>query len=67
MAEETEGDDDDEGTESSLLSATERKEGNGWDEVTYVSEEAELAERIERRDMIIQEIWMNSYLNGTPC
>ncbi|XP_037543910.1 protein eva-1 homolog C [Nematolebias whitei] len=67
VEEETEGDDDDEGTESSLLSATARKEGNGWDEVTYVSEEAELAEKIERRDMIIQEIWMNSYLNGTPC
>uniref|UniRef100_A0A3Q3EUX0 Eva-1 homolog C n=1 Tax=Kryptolebias marmoratus TaxID=37003 RepID=A0A3Q3EUX0_KRYMA len=65
--EETEGDDDDEGTESSLLSAAERKAEYGWDEVTYVSEAAELAERIERRDMIIQEIWMNSYLNGTPC
>ncbi|MEQ2251230.1 hypothetical protein ILYODFUR_008725 [Ilyodon furcidens] len=59
--------DDDEGTESSLLSTAERKGIQGWEEVTYVSEAAELAERIERRDMIIQEIWMNSYLNGSSC
>ncbi|XP_013858704.1 protein eva-1 homolog C isoform X2 [Austrofundulus limnaeus] len=65
--EDEDDEDDDEETESSLLSAAERKAGHSWDEVTYVSEAAELAERIERRDMIIQEIWMNSYLNGTPC
>ncbi|MBN3274325.1 EVA1C protein, partial [Polyodon spathula] len=29
------------------------------------AEEAELAERIERREQIIQEIWMNSCLDGT--
>uniref|UniRef100_A0A1A7W6J6 Eva-1 homolog C n=3 Tax=Iconisemion striatum TaxID=60296 RepID=A0A1A7W6J6_9TELE len=58
---------DDDETESSLLSAAERKAMYGWDEVTYLSEAAELAERIERREMIIQEIWMNSYLNGSSC
>lgn len=60
-------DDDDEGTESSLISAAERKATYDWEEVTYVSEAAERAERIERREMIIQEIWMNSYLNGSSC
>ena len=58
-------DDDDEGTESSLISATERKAIYDWEEVTYVSEAAERAERIERREMIIQEIRMNAYLNGS--
>ncbi|MGH0120515.1 UNVERIFIED_CONTAM: hypothetical protein FKN15_016361, partial [Acipenser sinensis] len=29
------------------------------------AEAAELAERIERREQIIQEIWMNSCLDGT--
>lgn len=65
--EEGEDDDDEEGTESSLISAAERKAICGWEEVTYVSEAAERAERIERREMIIQEIWMNSYLNGSSC
>uniref|UniRef100_A0A3B5LXX1 EVA1 domain-containing protein n=1 Tax=Xiphophorus couchianus TaxID=32473 RepID=A0A3B5LXX1_9TELE len=66
LGDEAEDDEDDkEETESSLLSTAERKGIKGWEEVTYVSEEAELAERIERRDMIIQEIWMNSYLNGS--
>ncbi|KAM4726896.1 protein eva-1 homolog C [Anableps anableps] len=65
--EEDEADEEDEGTESSFLSTVERKGIQGWEEVTYVSEAAELAERIERRDMIIQEIWMNSYLNGSSC
>uniref|UniRef100_A0A3B3VT90 Eva-1 homolog C n=1 Tax=Poecilia latipinna TaxID=48699 RepID=A0A3B3VT90_9TELE len=64
---EDDDDDDEEETESSLLSTAERKGIKGWEEVTYVSEAAELAERIERRDMIIQEIWMNSYLNGSSC
>ncbi|KAM7398096.1 hypothetical protein PAMA_006123 [Pampus argenteus] len=67
--EENDDDDDDdvEGTESALISATERKAIYGWEEMTYVSEAAERAERIERREMIIQEIWMNSYLNGSSC
>ncbi len=65
--EEEEADGDEEGTESSLISAAERKAIYGWEEVTYVSEAAERAERIERREMIIQEIWMNSYLNGSSC
>ncbi|XP_070700365.1 protein eva-1 homolog C [Pempheris klunzingeri] len=71
--EEEDDDDDDEedddydedGTESSLISAAERKAIYGWEEVTYVSEAAERAERIERREMVIQEIWMNAYLNGS--
>lgn len=62
-----EDEDDEEGTESSLISAAERKEMYGWEEVTYMSEAAERAERIERREMIIQEIWMNAYLNGSSC
>ncbi|KAL7390554.1 hypothetical protein ABVT39_023222 [Epinephelus coioides] len=64
---EDEDDDDEEGTESSLISAADRKAIHNWEEVTYVSEAAERAERIERRDMIIQEIRMNAYLNGSSC
>lgn len=65
--EDEEDEDDEEGTERSLISAAERKAVDGWEEVTYVSEAAERAERIERREMIIQEIWMNAYLNGSSC
>ncbi|XP_059207555.1 protein eva-1 homolog C [Centropristis striata] len=65
--EDDDDDDDEEGTESSLISATERKAIYDWEEVTYVSEAAERAERIERREMIIQEIRMNAYLNGSSC
>ncbi|XP_039634199.1 protein eva-1 homolog C isoform X2 [Perca fluviatilis] len=65
--EEDDDDDDEEGTESSLISAAERKAIHGWEEGTYVSEAAERAERIERREMIIQEIWMNAYMNGSSC
>lgn len=57
--------DDGEETESSLLS--DRKAVHDWEEVTYLNEAAERAERIERREMIIQEIWMNAYLNGSSC
>ncbi|XP_026226949.1 protein eva-1 homolog C isoform X2 [Anabas testudineus] len=64
---EEEDDDDEEGTGSSLIMGAERKTIYGWDELTYVSEAAERAERIERREMIIQEIWMNAYLNGSSC
>nr|XP_040038733.1 protein eva-1 homolog C isoform X1 [Gasterosteus aculeatus aculeatus] len=64
-----EEDEDDVGerTGSSLISAGERRGTRGWEEVTYVSEAAELAERIERREMIIQEIWMNASPDGSPC
>lgn len=61
---EDDDEDDDDGTESSVISAAERKAILGWEEVTYVSEAAERAERIERREMIIQEIRMNAFLNG---
>lgn len=63
--EEEDGSDNEEGTDSSLISAADRKAIYNWEEVTYVSEAAERAERIERREMIIQEIWMNAYLNGS--
>uniref|UniRef100_A0A8D3B6R2 EVA1 domain-containing protein n=1 Tax=Scophthalmus maximus TaxID=52904 RepID=A0A8D3B6R2_SCOMX len=65
VEEEEDDDDDEEGTESSCISTAGRKAMFGWEEVTYVSEASERAERIERRDMIIQEIWMNAYLNGS--
>uniref|UniRef100_A0A3Q3W9B3 SUEL-type lectin domain-containing protein n=1 Tax=Mola mola TaxID=94237 RepID=A0A3Q3W9B3_MOLML len=61
---EEDDDDDDEWTESCLISATGRKDVYSWEELAYVSEAAERAERIERREMIIQEIWMNAYVNG---
>ncbi|KAM9348107.1 protein eva-1 homolog C [Symphorus nematophorus] len=64
---EDDDEDDEDETESSLISAADRKAIHGWEEVTYVSEAAERAERIERREMIIQEIWMNAYLNGSSC
>ncbi|XP_042355744.1 protein eva-1 homolog C isoform X2 [Plectropomus leopardus] len=64
---EEEEDDEEQGTYSSLISAADRKAIHDWEEVTYVSEAAERAERIERRDMIIQEIRMNAYLNGSSC
>ncbi|XP_062870103.1 protein eva-1 homolog C isoform X2 [Trichomycterus rosablanca] len=35
-----------------------------WEDVEYTTEAAELMERLERRDLIIQEIRMNAYLNG---
>lgn len=38
-----------------------------WDDVTYTTEAAELMERIERRELVIQEIRMNAYLNGNTC
>ncbi|XP_060764184.1 protein eva-1 homolog C isoform X2 [Neoarius graeffei] len=38
-----------------------------WEEAMYTTEAAELIERLERREMIIQEIRMNAYLNGTSC
>ncbi|XP_030648962.1 protein eva-1 homolog C [Chanos chanos] len=63
-------DSEDEGSDtvmdSSLLSEVARKVHH-WEELTYTTEAAELMERIERRDLVIQEIWMNAYLNGTPC
>lgn len=62
-----EDDDDEERTESSLISAADRKAICDWEGEIYVSEEAERAERIERREMVIQEIRMNAYLNGSSC
>lgn len=65
--EEKEGEEEDgegAGADSRLIPAAGKTDSCGWEEVTYTSEAAERAERIERRDMIIQEIWMNAYLNG---
>ncbi|KAM8898018.1 protein eva-1 homolog C isoform 2-T2 [Spinachia spinachia] len=64
---EDEDDDVGERTGSSLISAGERRAMRSWEEVTYVSEAAEQAERIERREMILQEIWMNAFPNGSSC
>ncbi|MFT7818487.1 protein eva-1 homolog C isoform X2, partial [Arapaima gigas] len=53
---------------SSLLLADEGKEGCCEEPAAATggaAEAAELAERIERRERVIQEIWMNAYLNGT--
>lgn len=63
--EEKDDKDDGEGADSRLIPAAGQKDLCRWEEVTYMSEAAERAERIERRDMIIQEIWMNAYLNGS--
>lgn len=59
--------DDGEGADGCLIPAAGRKDLCRWEEeeAAYTSEAAERAERIERRDMIIQEIWMNAYLNGS--
>ncbi|KAL2094296.1 hypothetical protein ACEWY4_009015 [Coilia grayii] len=72
--EEDDTDDEEDGDEgsvtlmdSSFLSVSDRKPLYCWEEVTYTTEAAELMERIERRELVIQEIWMNSYLNGTSC
>lgn len=54
-----------EGADSRLLSAADRKDLSSWEEVTYMSEAAERAERIERRDMVLQEIWMDAYLSSS--
>lgn len=70
-----EGDDDDEDSdeeeESELLMDSSVSEVGRkvycWEEMTYTTEAAELMERLERRDMVIQEIRMNAYLNGTSC
>ncbi|TRY98690.1 hypothetical protein DNTS_033437 [Danionella cerebrum] len=38
-----------------------------WEDVGYTTEAAEMMERIERRELVIQEIRMNAYLNGNTC
>lgn len=56
--------DEDEETDSSLLSTKDRKWMTDWEEVTYVSEAADRVERVERRELVMQEIWMNAYMSG---
>lgn len=65
--EDEEEDDEEEEMDCSLLSDLDRKPFYCWEEVTYTTEAAERVERIERREMVIQEIRMNAYLNGTSC
>ncbi|KAJ8266669.1 hypothetical protein GJAV_G00133260 [Gymnothorax javanicus] len=50
---------------ASSLSSSDRKGSFGWEATANTLEAADLAERIERREQVIQEIWMNAYLNGT--
>lgn len=68
--EDEDDDSDDEESEplmdSSMMSELGRKV-YCWEEAMYTTEAAELIERLERREMIIQEIRMNAYLNGTSC
>ncbi|XP_070991604.1 protein eva-1 homolog C [Oncorhynchus clarkii lewisi] len=70
-SQEEEDDDDDEEeeemTDCSLLSDSDRQLAYCWEEVSYRTADAERLERMERRDMVIQEIWMNSDLYGTSC
>lgn len=63
-----EEDEDEKGslTDSSNLAEIDRKV-YCWEDVTYTTEAAELMERIERRELVIQEIRMNAYLNGNTC
>nr|XP_021327989.1 protein eva-1 homolog C isoform X4 [Danio rerio] len=65
---EEEDDEDDKGSlmDSSNLSEIGRKV-YCWEDVTYTTEAADLMERIERRELVIQEIRMNAYLNGNTC
>ncbi|XP_056322784.1 protein eva-1 homolog C isoform X2 [Danio aesculapii] len=67
-SEEEEDEEDDKGSlvDSSNLSEIGRKV-YCWEDVTYTTEAAELMERIERRELVIQEIRMNAYLNGNTC
>ncbi|KAG9263694.1 hypothetical protein AMEX_G23751 [Astyanax mexicanus] len=52
--------------DSSMMSEVGRKV-YCWEEMTYTTEAAELMERLERREMVIEEIRLNAYLNGTSC
>lgn len=63
-----EDDEDEKGSlmDSSNLAEIDRKV-YCWEDVTYTTEAAELMERIERRELVIQEIRMNAYLNGNTC
>nr|XP_029512191.1 protein eva-1 homolog C-like [Oncorhynchus nerka] len=65
--EEDDDDDEEEMTDCSLLSDSDRQLAYCWEEVSYRTADAERLERMERRDMVIQEIWMNSDLYGTSC
>ena len=63
--EEEEEEEEEAGASTSSLSGSDRKGSFGWEATETTLEAADLAERIERREQVIQEIWMNAYLNGT--
>ncbi|XP_066507336.1 protein eva-1 homolog C isoform X2 [Hoplias malabaricus] len=66
-AEDDDSDDEEESEplmDSSMMSEVGRKV-YCWEEINYTTEAAELMERLERRELVIQEIRMNAYLNGT--
>ncbi|XP_051971984.1 LOW QUALITY PROTEIN: protein eva-1 homolog C [Xyrauchen texanus] len=66
-----EEDDEDDKVSESLLDSFNLSEISRkvycWEDVSYTTEAAELMERIERRELVIQEIRMNAYLNGNTC
>lgn len=69
--ENSEEEEDDENDKGSLMDSSNLSEIGSkvycWDDVTYTTEAAEMMERIERRELVIQEIRMNAYLNGNTC
>ncbi|XP_051541616.1 protein eva-1 homolog C-like [Myxocyprinus asiaticus] len=70
MNQDNDDEEDDKGSDSLLDSSNLSEVGQKmycWEDVTYTTEAAELMERIERRELVIQEIRMNAYLNGNTC
>ncbi|KAL0182819.1 hypothetical protein M9458_022194, partial [Cirrhinus mrigala] len=69
--EEEEEEEEDEDEKGSLMNSSNLSEIGRkvycWEDVTYTTEAAELMERIERRELVMQEIRMNAYLNGNTC
>ncbi|KAI4888789.1 hypothetical protein NFI96_028291 [Prochilodus magdalenae] len=69
--EDDDSDDDDEEESEPLMDSSMISEVGRtvycWEQMAYTTEAAELMERLERREMVIQEIRMNAYLNGTSC
>ncbi|KAM6986790.1 protein eva-1 homolog C [Aplochiton taeniatus] len=58
--EDEEEEDDYDGTDCSLLSDADRKTLDRWEEEMFTTEAAERVGRMERREMVIQEIRMNA-------
>uniref|UniRef100_A0A8C1G5R6 Eva-1 homolog C (C. elegans) n=1 Tax=Cyprinus carpio TaxID=7962 RepID=A0A8C1G5R6_CYPCA len=68
MNQDDDEEEDDEDEKGSLMDSSNLSEIGRrvycWEDVTYTTEAAELMERIERRELVMQEIRMNAYLNG---